>query len=400
MNDKIKILFVDDESNILEALKRNLKPMNTLWDMHYATSPGDAMAEVVARHYDVVVSDMRMPEVNGAELLQSIQQKSPGTIRIILSGYSEAEQTTQAANTAHYYLSKPCDPSQLKDIIARCCELRNKLRNTPFMELIAGVESIPSPATAYQRALCYCEQDDEVKGLKNLKDLIKEDPGMACKVLKLVNSSFFGYSVGTVCNIEEAVDMLGWSTLKNLIVRAHIFSKADSNIFELVDIQALWDESPHIATLAKKIALDSRENKALAEAAYSIGLLHGIGRLVFATMKNKEYVAVLEKSKGHDLQEAEEAVFGADHAFVAAYLLSLWGLPDEVVDGVYSMNNPQRDASSKKALAYAYAARMMYRSSKNNARTLAGKDGIDLNYLSSYNINAQRLSQWESAFLN
>jgi DNA-binding NtrC family response regulator len=115
----LKILFVDDESNLLDGLKRMLRKKKDEWDMTFLTSARDALELISNSKFDIIVSDYRMPEIDGLTLLNRVKEISPETKRIILSGQSEAEVFDEIKKTAHIYISKPCDPEELISAIAR-----------------------------------------------------------------------------------------------------------------------------------------------------------------------------------------------------------------------------------------------------------------------------------------
>lgn len=113
----ITILFVDDEPNVLSGLQRLLRPMRHEWDMYFAAGGKEALSLLAEKQVDVIVSDMKMPGMDGAALLEEVRQRYPQTTRIILSGYSEKELSIRTTGTVHQYLSKPCNPDTLRDAI-------------------------------------------------------------------------------------------------------------------------------------------------------------------------------------------------------------------------------------------------------------------------------------------
>ena len=85
------LLFVDDEVRVLQGLQRQLRSMRNEWDMNFVNSGREALEFMAARAVDVLVSDMMMPEMDGAELLIEVSKSHPNTIRIVLSGHAERE---------------------------------------------------------------------------------------------------------------------------------------------------------------------------------------------------------------------------------------------------------------------------------------------------------------------
>ncbi len=118
-----RILFVDDEPKILDGLRDLLRKERKQWDMVFALGGQEALDELARGRFDVVVSDMRMPGIDGVMLLKMVKEKYPATARIILSGHAEREAVVNALPVAHQFLSKPCDADVLRTVVDRACGL-------------------------------------------------------------------------------------------------------------------------------------------------------------------------------------------------------------------------------------------------------------------------------------
>ena len=105
---KRRILFVDDDPNILQGLQRSLRSMREDWEMIFVSDSREALKEISNGKYDVIVSDYKMPGMDGLELLGKIKQKYPEVKRILLSGQSESEVFERADELEHEYIEKPC----------------------------------------------------------------------------------------------------------------------------------------------------------------------------------------------------------------------------------------------------------------------------------------------------
>ncbi|MDG1937561.1 MAG: response regulator [Pseudomonadales bacterium] len=121
---KIKVLFVDDEKSILVALRRLCR--NTGWDIYTAESGDEGLAIIDEHTIDLVVSDMRMPKMNGAEFLGQVVERSPSTVRILLTGYSEVTATLAAIDKGKIFChcTKPWDNDEFKEILNQAIESR------------------------------------------------------------------------------------------------------------------------------------------------------------------------------------------------------------------------------------------------------------------------------------
>src|SRR3954469_25429785 len=150
---KKTILFVDDEPRVLDAIRRSMRSMREGWQISLAPSGAEALALLGRQPIDVLVSDMRMPEMDGPTLLLEVRKRYPKTVRIVLSGYSDQETALQSVGIAHQYLSKPCDADELRRVIGRTYELRDHLHSESLRQLVSTMSSLPSMPTLYQNML-------------------------------------------------------------------------------------------------------------------------------------------------------------------------------------------------------------------------------------------------------
>jgi|SRR5918994_1739613 DNA-binding NtrC family response regulator len=111
------ILFVDDEAQILDALRDSLRPYRHVWKMWFAQGGAPAKDLLAYNSYDVVVSDLRMPQINGAQLLTHVQRVQPHATRVILSGAAPPDLTESVSHVAHFMLNKPCSGEALHAVL-------------------------------------------------------------------------------------------------------------------------------------------------------------------------------------------------------------------------------------------------------------------------------------------
>lgn len=330
-----RILFVDDEPRLLEGLRRMFRPQRKHWDMVFANSGEEALAILEAGACDVIVTDMRMPGMDGATLLEKVQERNPGVVRIVLSGHVEMQAALRAAPVAHQFLSKPCDPDKLRETIDRACDYRAKLTDEGIRGVIGAVGKLPSPPATCASLLAALQDPDTV--LARIARLIEDDVGISAKVLQLVSSAFFGRRT-EVRSIREAVNYLGLETLKHLVLSVEIlrtFQPPRLDGFTLTDFQA------H-SRLAAGIAAHLPVPKRVAATAVVAALLHDIGKLVLATRLPREFERTLRaaRERAVPLYTVEEELLGIGHAEVGAHLLDLWGLPKDIVEAVLKHHRP------------------------------------------------------------
>jgi CheY-like chemotaxis protein len=137
-----RLLFVDDEPQILQGLQAVLYTRRKEWQMHFAAGAAQAIELMRECHFDVLVTDLRMPRVDGATLVARIRSDSPDTICIVLSAYADEDQSHRLVSLAHRYLSKPCDPQQLEECIDRCLATQSLIQSAGLRVKLGAVGAL------------------------------------------------------------------------------------------------------------------------------------------------------------------------------------------------------------------------------------------------------------------
>jgi HD-like signal output (HDOD) protein len=334
---KTAVLFVDDEQSVLDGLRRMLRPMRREWDMRFANGSAEALRLLEEQPADVVVSDLRMPEMTGDVLLEQVKERWPGTIRLILSGDANRSQIFKTVGPAHQFLAKPCQPEDLKRAVAHAGAMRGVLTSKPLQNIIIRIENLPSLPAIYQ------DLSEELRGenvsMPRVAEIISRDPGMTMKILRMVNSAFFGLR-RTVNAPEQAVNILGLETIHALVLsqQAVALFPVESGI----DLELLAQHNEAVGSLTREVVRLEQADKDAIEQAFVTGLLHDIGRLILAANFTDQYRWLQEAAAAHQvpLHLAERKVFHADHGEVGAYLLGLWGLSDHIVEAVALHHRP------------------------------------------------------------
>jgi putative nucleotidyltransferase with HDIG domain len=350
------VLFVDDEQRILQGLQRSLRGMRKEWDMSFATSASEALDLMAKDPYDAVVADMRMPGMDGAQLLNEVKDKYPKTVRIILSGHADREMIMRSLGATHQYLAKPCDAEILKATLGRTLELHSLLQGNPLFEpLISRIRSLPSLPSLYLKIQDELSSPDA--SISRIADVISQDPAMTAKILQIVNSAYFGIPQ-QISNPATAVNMLGLDTIQAIVLSTHAFSQFDK-VPPCIDLDGMWHHSTLVGELSNQIAKAEGSDKQTCSDARVAGMLHDVGKLVLLANLPEEYARLHELAaelKGN-LCELERLEWGATHAEVGAYLLGLWGLPESVVKAVALHHGPSdRLGEAFSAVPAVYAA--------------------------------------------
>lgn len=326
-----RILFVDDERNVLDGLRRMLRPMRDEWEMRFCESARDALATVEEEPFDVVVSDMRMPGMDGAALFAELSRRHPEIVRIVLSGHSSRETTLKSVGVAHQFLAKPCDTEALKSTIDHAFALRNLLASDALRQALSKMVSVPSMPAIYRELME--ELGDPDTTTSRIGQIVARDVGMTTKILQLVNSAFFGLA-RRVSDTTQATALLGMETIKALVLTLQIFSQFDCRDVDGVDPRRIQRHSTSTAAIAKRIGQLEKAPPETINASLMAGFLHDVGKLILAQNLREEYRDVVRatRERAVALCVAEREAFGATHAEVGAYLLGLWGLPEPIVE--------------------------------------------------------------------
>jgi HD-like signal output (HDOD) protein/CheY-like chemotaxis protein len=338
-----RILFVDDEPNVLQGLARMLRGMRQEWQMTFLSDPLEAVEALEQSEFDAIIVDMRMPRMDGGELLARAQARVPGMARIVLSGHAEREAALRTAGLAHQFIAKPCDSDTMRATVARVCELRQLLKRVGLADAVCKLGSLPSLPHLYHAMTEELSRPEP--SLKNLASIVSHDVAMTAKVLQLVNSAFFGLG-RRVASIEEAVTYIGAEVLRALVTSYSAF-QAFENATDVKLFGDLWNHSQRTAVLAKTIVQRRYDDQVTRGETLQAGMLHDIGKLVLGTRFRDRYTQVVSRQGEDKLTagSAELEVFGCDHAEIGAYLLGLWGFADRVVEAVAYHIEPSKCAS-------------------------------------------------------
>ena len=333
----IRIVFVDDEVSILQAMQRAMRGMRNEWDMEFLSSAAAALASLAKTPADVVVTDMRMPGMDGWELLAEVKKLYPQTVRLVLSGHADATAIMRLVGTAHQYIAKPGETQALQTAIAQTQTLRRLVTSDRLALLAGGVGTLPSCPKAFQEILSCLQRPNAT--VAEAASIIRRDAAMTANVLKLVNSAFFG-ARQTISGVDRAVAYLGLDTLATLVLGHSLFQSGGPNGPIREQLDEMWRHSQQTAIIARAIALHEKFPRARAEEAFLAGMLHDIGRVVFATNGTPSI------GMGGGLSDENPDQIEMHHAQVGAYLLGLWAFPSHIVEAVAFHHTPGQRAGA------------------------------------------------------
>ncbi|MBI2771117.1 MAG: response regulator [Burkholderiales bacterium] len=164
---KPSLLFVDDEPRILSALRSVFRAG---YDVVTTTDAHEAIAILGTRHFDVIVSDQRMPIMNGVQFLRVASEVSPTSVRILLTGYSDTDAIVGAINEVevHRFMKKPWDNDTIRQTVAEAVEIAVALRQglgDPAAPAVLPLEVVATGGLSLRESLIVVDDNRKVFGL-------------------------------------------------------------------------------------------------------------------------------------------------------------------------------------------------------------------------------------------
>ena len=332
---KKAILFVDDERQILKAINRLL--MDTEYSAFLAENGEEALQILDREKIDMIISDIRMPNMDGYQLLKKVKEKYPLVLRLILSGYAEEKVVFKALqnNLAKLYLLKPWDNRKFIQIIDQVFEIEAMINDESILAIINNLEGIPTIPTLYHKLCSLIDQDADIKVITKV---IEEDPAVASKVLHIANSAFYGIKTGS---INQAILYLGLTNIKSIVLTTSVFNSLKMNSL-LFSKDLLWK---HSCICNKMVSLfyEKMLNKSLSDTYKSAGLLHDIGEITLLNNFGEKYRNVFKIMNDHEgisIFEAEREIMSISHQEIGGYLLNWWELPQPIVESALFHHSP------------------------------------------------------------
>ena len=260
------ILCVDDEPNILSALRRLFRSEG--FQVRTAVGGAAGLALLEAEPVDLVISDMRMPEMDGTEFLQKVRERAPDTVRLLLTGYSDVTSIIGAINRGeiYRYITKPWDDHDIVLIVRQALERKALDQERKRLEKLT------------------VEQNE---ALKDLNASLESKVAARTAELAVANESLLG-----------ANEKLKASFVTSIKIFSTLIEMRGGN---------LSGHSRRVADLSRKLASAMKLDGKLIQEIFIAGLLHEIGKVGFADELLKTPVAMmtpvqLETYRNHVVQ--------------------------------------------------------------------------------------------------
>jgi HD-like signal output (HDOD) protein len=386
----MRILLVDGDGNLLKAARQDFWQSHRTWEVLLAPTGAEAVAILSRDTVDIVIIDMHLPDMDGADLIHRVRECQPGAVRIALADHAMDEWLEKSEGDLHRIFIKPVEPSRLIGAVESLDIEDDETRVRAVRAFVGGLGRIPSLPSLYSELVALLQREDA--GMGEVARLIRHDLGVASQVLKLANSVHCA-SGRPVSEIGQALAMLGMDSLKSLVLFRGLISGFDSPRPQGLDLEKLWFHSFQVASGTRKLAVLEGETQ-LADLAFSVGLLHDVGMVVLATDPSGRYRAVLEQAQTSRIPLAilEHETYGVDHSQVGAHLLNLWGLPPEFCRPVREHHAPPAEAGG-----FPLSKALHLSDAKHGGGAMAGlfadgRWGLHPNVL----VNHERFARWKA----
>jgi HD-like signal output (HDOD) protein len=341
--EKKKVLFVDDEINILRALRREL--FQSDFEVLTATSGPEGLEILKKEKVNVVVSDVKMPDMDGIQFLKIVKERYPHINRVILSGFVEQSLVVSSIiqGIATTYFAKPWDIEVLKRNIEHILDIENILNQKELLSIINSIEELPSIPLIYNKFIAAIKEDQPIK---DFAQIIDEDVSLSTKILQVANSAFFGKM--EISSVERAIIHLGLNIVKDIVLTVSIANQSSVTPEQEQYITGITLHSSFVNQAIRHI-YKKKYGSTIPEDFSSIGITHDIGKIILIQYFPQRFESIMQyqkKNKGKSFYQCElELGYESNtHSEIGAYFLSLWNLPVINVEVSMYHHNPEKSA--------------------------------------------------------
>jgi HD-like signal output (HDOD) protein len=340
----MRIVFVDDDVQVLEGLRRMLFGQREVWRMRFFTEPHEAIASLSEDAAELVISDLQMPGMDGAAFLEQVRKAFPDAIRYVLTGVLDHPLLGRAIRCAHHVIAKPCRPQQLREAIERAETIKSRLGQMNKVSHFSSLNGLPVMPEAHQKVLDML--GSPLASPRRLGQLVSEDVGMSARIVQLANSAYFGRP-GRIHDPIQAVLLLGVKTVEAMVLTEGIFARLDPELVRTFGVSAMQAHCFRVSMLARKISADLNFSTEQIEAASTAGILHDAGKIILMSEMKEVFTQALARSRaeGRALYEVEQELVGISHAELIGAMLQLWAMPAEIIEATACHHRPSEAAS-------------------------------------------------------
>jgi putative nucleotidyltransferase with HDIG domain len=399
MDAKVKLtqqgknILVCRTASLKDESINNVADLNN-WSVSCVDSAEEMLERIQQQHFDVIIIGVSDNPEQMLAALMLVIQKSPNSIRIVLSGNLSSTIAARVSEVSHSSLPENCSDSQLCLAVEQALKIAGLIHKPEIRDFIGRVERLPSLPDIYEalnRALMSGQSS-----AREIAEIVERDPVMSAKVLQLVNSAFFGLE-RQIYRLNEAVTILGVRLIRDLTLASHLFEAfPQSSAWTSFSFAEVHSRSMIVARFAQDICRSLKMDRNLQGQAFLAGLLHDFGMIVLASHDPEKYRMVMSKATdlSQPLYVVEKMNLGVSHAEAGAYMLGLWNLPPKVIEAVLFHHFPGSSPSGDfQPLTAVHIADALLPSASNGIGCSISSQ-LALKYIDRLGLKIH-LSQWE-----
>ena len=344
------ILFVDDEQNILNSIKRTL--MGSPYKIFTALSAKEGLEIMANEEISLVISDFRMPGMDGIQFLKIVKEKYPEVMRIILSGFLDKKTALSSLSfgLSMIYFTKPWDNKQLKNRLKHSLHIRKILKKNNILKPLNSIDTLPILSSVYYELLSALDEQNQPE---KIEEIMLKDSSLCIKILQVINSAFFGKK--NIVNLKEAVSELGANTLKELLIQFDIKDEKTMDKEIVTELKELYLKGNIIN---KYLPVFYKIKYGKTETIPCIGITYQAGKLIFLHYFPEYYIQVknnIPNLKNPSFYGSEKILKLKNlfHNELGAYFLDLFNFPNIFIESTLFYVNPGHTSIENKSLTYA-----------------------------------------------
>ncbi len=393
-----KIIITASSEELLESLQGELRLLRPDWEILHFSNGTEALRSLDAQTAKALVADLDLPDMTGAQMLNTAAQRFPKILRFLVSSMDQKKDVGKSVGQPHHHVPRPWEAARLVAVLEEAFGRESWATAEGVPKLLWHVQILPSPPALYFEVIQ--ELQSPRCSVEKVGRIVSCDPAMTAKLLQLANCALFGLR-HRITSPAEAVWFLGLETTKALLLLAHTFSYFDHFKTTALSMEELWRHSLQTGILAREIAQIENSPPHMLDESFTAGLLHDLGKLILAANLPKDYRRVVECAAENQspLWEAEWRTFQASHADLGSALLGIWGLPEAILEAVAWHHRPIQFSSRQFCpLTAVHVANVLDHQEALQRKGEQAPTNLDSDYLAELGL-VERLASWQQAAL-
>jgi putative nucleotidyltransferase with HDIG domain len=341
MNNVARVLVVALDPGELPVWQEAFSQVESPGGIHFCTNATEALTCVADSEIEIVFAQSNLAPLSAVQLLDDIWEQRPASLRFLSSSSVNKEVMVRCVMGAHQILHA-VEAGAIRQALERARVVQQLIENRNLQALVSRMRTLPSRPSIHVELMR--ELRSSSASTEAVAAVVAKDFAIASKLIQVVNSAFYGLE-RHVSEVADAVLLLGMDTTSSVALSIEAFARFDKIKPIYFSVEEVWKHSQTVAHAARGIAQHMTGSAVIAADAFTAGLLHDIGKLALALNFEEQYRGAMNLARKNQLSacEVETEVFGANHAEIGAYLLSLWGLPLPIIKAVAEHHSPAHE---------------------------------------------------------